>query len=201
MINKVAFIGRMFSGKTTASNILVQEQGFVKLAFADPVKIVSAAMLEQLNAYLRVYDLPALTCNGAWDYETIQKRKKEPQVRKLLQLVGTELGRELVGYENVWVDILLKASENLDCVVVDDCRFPNEADALRANGFKIVRIDRPAKDRMDLMAKAYPTDIETIMAHPSETALLLYEEDEYIFAEDLDKLKEIVLDYVRSEDH
>lgn len=201
VIKKVAFIGRMFSGKTTASNILVQDMGFVKLAFADPVKIVSAAMLDQMNAYLRVYDLPALNSNGAWDYDTIQKRKKEPQVRKLLQLVGTELGRELVGYENIWVDILLKSAEDLECVVVDDCRFPNEADALREHGFRIVRVDRPVEDRLTLMRKAYPHDLESIMDHPSETSLDLYEHDDYLFAEDLDKLQETVLHYVRSSDH
>ncbi len=78
-----------------------------------------------------------------WVYDLIQSRKGETQVRKALQLVGTELGRQLIGYENIWVDIFKR--EVSSClnytpdqkIVVDDCRFPNEAQALNELGFTV----------------------------------------------------------------
>jgi hypothetical protein len=52
---------------------------------------------------------------------------------------------------NYWVNVLLNriGAEDLDPnIVVDDLRFPNEAAALRSNGFYLVRIDCPLAVRM-----------------------------------------------------
>lgn len=185
---KIAFIGKMFSGKTTAAKYLTAEHGYVKLAFADPVKIVAAQMLNQLAAYLRVHDLSSISGTSDWTYDLIQERKTEPQVRKLLQLVGTELGRELIGYEDVWVDILLKEAANLTNVVVDDCRFPNEAEALRSHGFRIVKIERDNESRQRALVQAYPDTWRGIMAHPSETSLDNFVPDVVLYAENLEQL-------------
>lgn len=194
MIEKVAFVGAMFSGKTSAAKVLVKEQGFVCLSFADPVKIVAAQMLEQLNAYLMVYDVSS----QKWTYDTIQERKGEPQIRKLLQLVGTELGRELYG-DTVWIDLLMKNAKNLPRVVVDDARFPNEIEALRSEGFKIVRIMRPHQQQVAMVQERYPDTWQEVMEHPSETAWKDVEFDHIIFAKDLDELRERVVHYVQSD--
>jgi len=64
--------------------------------------------------------------------------------RRALQLLGTEFGRAL--HRDLWVRIaenkineLLAAGQN---VVVDDCRFDNEAEMLSRLGAVIVRIER-----------------------------------------------------------
>jgi hypothetical protein len=68
--------------------------------------------------------------------------------RHFLQRLGTEWGREMIGGD-VWIrcwnrDIMASAVEHFGDILVvsDDVRFPNEADAIRAHGGIVVRIER-----------------------------------------------------------
>lgn len=65
-----------------------------------------------------------------------------------MQTLGTEWGRNTLG-ENIWVEIAKSAIQtSLDAgnpVVVDDLRFPNEFEAMKAMGAKLVRVERPGK--------------------------------------------------------
>ncbi len=63
------------------------------------------------------------------------------EMRGLMQRLGTECGRELLG-DNIWVDTAL---DNLTPgkYAVTDCRFLNEARAIRDRGGKMIRIERP----------------------------------------------------------
>lgn len=195
---KVAFIGTMMSGKTTAADYLVDTYGFTRLAFADPVKYIAADLLNHMIDVLGTYT-GNRDSSYDWTYNQIQKRKGEPQVRKLLQLVGTELGRELLGHENVWVDILVDRANTYDSVVVDDCRFPNELEALRESGFHIVRITRPEKDRIHMVHDRYGDGANNILIHPSETSLNHYEPDSNLYAESIEGVYtgvEMMLDIV-----
>lgn len=182
---KVAFIGYMFSGKTTAAEHLRDSLGYTKLAFADPVKEISIDILNLMSERL---GQPL----NYWDMARVQERKGEPQVRKLLQLVGTELGRELIGNNDVWVDLLLHEAKQQENVVVDDCRFVNEAESLKSIGFMIVRIQRPEVDRLALLLEKYPNNHEEIMAHPSETSLADYEADLLLAADTVEALQKNV---------
>lgn len=60
-----------------------------------------------------------------------------PEARRLLQVMGTEVGRMLFG-ENVWVDIADdKIAKIPGDVVITDVRFDNEAEYVRANGGEV----------------------------------------------------------------
>lgn len=64
--------------------------------------------------------------------------------RLLMQMIGTEWGRDMIG-PTLWVDLWRDAVDKLPPgkpVVVDDCRFPNEAEAAQAACGTIVRIVR-----------------------------------------------------------
>lgn len=54
--------------------------------------------------------------------------KKDEKGRKLLQLLGTEIGRNLIN-KDIWVNMHEKTIDNTDAdiVLVDDVRFANEA--------------------------------------------------------------------------
>ena len=183
---RVAFIGKMMSGKTTSADYLVRNYGFTRLAFADPVKSIAAQMLNTLSMNIHQWEF-ATHPDNMWDYERIQREKGNPAVRKLLQLVGTELGRELVGYPNVWVDMLIQQIDEYEHVVVDDCRFPNEAEALEDNNFKLIRVMRPEQDRLALIESKYENP-EAILSHPSETSLDDLKPHDVIHASDLPSL-------------
>lgn len=149
----------MFSGKTTAANVLLSE-GYWRASFAKPVKELTAKILSLSEQEIGDYH--------TWTVQEVERRKGEPQVRQLLQFVGTQIGRELIGYDNLWVDKLVNFIQPLTAVVVDDARFPNEVQALRENNFTIVRIIRPEADRVALLQERYPETWESVMNHESE---------------------------------
>jgi hypothetical protein len=67
--------------------------------------------------------------------------------RHALQTIGTQWGRDMID-ENLWANVtharirdLVVAGKN---VVVDDCRFENEATMLKTMGAIIVRVERDA---------------------------------------------------------
>lgn len=71
--------------------------------------------------------------------------EKDAKGRRLLQLLGTDCGRDCI-HPDIWVrrwrEQVTRASIN-DVVIADDLRFPNEAQAVRELGGRILRIERP----------------------------------------------------------
>src|SRR6478752_1282773 len=143
---RIAFIGLMHSGKSTAAQHFVDKYGAWRPSFADPVKDIAVNTLNNVIQYLPKNDVRV---NRAM----LNEIKNNPHVRNLLQFIGTELGREWTGNPNIWIDTLLRRIDdeedyaarehNAQLIVVnDDCRFQNEAQALRENGFVLVRVHR-----------------------------------------------------------
>jgi dephospho-CoA kinase len=122
---------------------------------------------------------------GRTDYtiQTMNAIKGQAPIRKLLQLVGTELGREFFGPDTIWIDKLVARIEHswYTRLVNDDCRFPNEADALKNVGFTLIRIQRPEEERLESVRTSIRTAdpsltpeqvekrLEETQNHPSET--------------------------------
>lgn len=163
----VGISGKAGAGKDTIAGRLVDVHGFTKLAWADPMK-----------RFCR--DLFAFTDDQVWgsieEKAKPDPRYLRPDgtlltPRLALQLLGTEFGR--VAYPAIWVEYGMRSIKKIlagdlyvqdvgfvqnagrttpiDCgVVVPDCRFRNEMDALRSAGGLLVRVKRPALDRSDL---------------------------------------------------
>jgi len=130
------------SGKTAIARIF-EGEGFVRLPFAEPVKQMAAALLEglgiepeQVHNYLyvdRAALIPVLDVSG----------------RHLLQTLGTEWGRRQI-HPEIWVRHWQRRLQLCQAaghrVVVDDIRFPNEADAIRQLGGQVWLVERPGID-------------------------------------------------------
>jgi hypothetical protein len=56
--------------------------------------------------------------------------------------MGTEVGRDMFG-DNFWVDQALREVQDDDLAVFTDCRFPNEAQAIKDRGGVVWRVERP----------------------------------------------------------
>ena len=185
--NRIALVATMHSGKSEIAGRLINDYGFTRFALADGVK---DATVDMINAFLT-----HIGCQPTFTREKLEKDKAT--LRWLLQGVGTELGRTYFGPESIWIDFFLKkVNEHQGPIVCDDCRFPNEAQALRAAGFTIVRLYRSEKERLDSIRAAITRDllskgvrheadiarmidaeIDRALNHPSETNVALIDED------------------------
>lgn len=87
--------------------------------------------------------------------------------RVMLQLLGTEAGRNII-HPNIWVNALFSTYTSESNWVITDCRFPNEAEAIKQRGGKLIRLNR-----------IYDTPLTeeqiAISQHPSETGLDNYQ--------------------------
>ena len=77
--------------------------------------------------------------------------------RKLLQDIGKKM-RDID--KNVWINYLLRKTENITNVIVDDVRYPNELKALRENGFIIFKLTIPEEDRILRIKQTYPNNFQ-----------------------------------------
>ena len=68
--------------------------------------------------------------------------------RYLMQTLGTEWGRRMIS-DDIWLRAWVKALGGHRNVVVDDVRFPNEAELIRSLGGYIIQIDRPNGPTID----------------------------------------------------
>lgn len=156
-MNIVGIMGLAGSGKSAAAQAL-RDRGYIEVALADPMKRSAADWF-------------------GWDAQRLwgpsdARNEVDPafgcSARKVLQLMGTELGREC--YRNVWVDYAMRIATRLlrspfalgysrslgiyelgrgrmralPGVVIPDVRFRNEFEAIKAargRVFRIVRAD------------------------------------------------------------
>lgn len=134
MTRLIALTGYAGSGKSTVARHLVNSHGFTLVKFAGPLKQM-------------------MRCLGLGDREIEGDLKEQPHPvlcgrspRWAMQTLGTEWGRDLIG-SNLWVNVAMEGAQLVldqgGSVVIDDCRFENEAAAVRALRGEIIQIVRP----------------------------------------------------------
>lgn len=154
----IALMGRARSGKDTVAARLVTAHGYTRVAFADPLKDVALALdpIVGISGFGQQQRLSGFVQRCGWEWAKDQL----PEVRRTLQRLGQSIRDRDPDY---WLRLallkvdVLKAHE-LPCVITD-VRYPNEAEALTARGFKLVRVIRPNIAQ------------QVIGLHESETAL------------------------------
>jgi len=131
------------SGKTTIANYLVVA-GWRRVSFAAPIKRLVTQLLTEIG----------LSDDNARRLVNTDKEEVIPQLRTtarhMMQTLGTEYGRNCI-HPQLWtmcaearINKLL--AEGIP-VVVDDCRFPNEAALIRRLGGEVWRLSRPSAAR------------------------------------------------------
>lgn len=144
----IGFTGKKRAGKDTAAAILIQK-GWKQVSFAYPLK----EMLIALD--------PIVTADGGRlseilrSYTLDQSKDVFPEVRRLLQRLGTECGRDIIGeyLPNPWPEIAKVKIYDYQSkgynVAVTDVRFDDEASLIRSEGGIIIEIvgkDDPSDD-------------------------------------------------------
>lgn len=117
----VALSGLAGSGKDTAAQVLVERHGYTVGKFARPLYEAVAKLDPYLPNGRRLSRQVELQ---GWE----EAKRWHPEVRRLLQVFGTEVGREMFGAE-FWVERAAAWRRTIDGPVVwTDTRFPNEVE-------------------------------------------------------------------------
>ncbi|MCW2242254.1 nucleoside/nucleotide kinase family protein [Azospirillum canadense] len=146
----IALTGLAGSGKSTVADRLTAMYGFRREKFAGPLKDM-----------MRAFGLSE---------DEIEGDRKEVSSdllcgatpRHAMRTLGTEWGRMLI-HPDLWASAWRRRAST-GRVVADDCRFLNEATAVRTLGGTIVRIERPG-----LAAAAHVSEQEMSGIVPDET--------------------------------
>jgi len=130
----IALTGLKQSGKSTVAKHLQEKYGFIRINFKD-------ALLQELKTYFPDF----LSAEASYHACTIDEllEKKPGHIRQLLQNFGTELRRN--EDKNYWTrnwnyKVEYEKRTTNRNIVVDDCRFLNEAGIVKADGGVIVRV-------------------------------------------------------------
>ena len=135
MKTKICFVGKAGSGKSTLADFMKKEYRFKDLHFAMPVKEIA--------------------------YKYFDATEKN---RELLQKIG---GLMRTINPLVWVNCMKRSIETSPhfMLVIDDCRYINEAKMLKELGFTLIKLEGRQWELPEKQANdASETELEKIMA-------------------------------------
>ncbi len=134
----IGIIGAIGSGKDTIAEYLIETQHFDKYAFASKVKDVACVvfgwnreMMEGLTPKSR-----------KWREEVDEYWGITP--REAMQKIGTEMFRKHID-DKIWIKAVIREIQyksNSRKIVITDCRFENEIQAVKEMGGKIIYVQR-----------------------------------------------------------
>ncbi|MEC0328713.1 AAA family ATPase [Paenibacillus macerans] len=155
----VGLIGKMRSGKDTVAAYLTQKYGYTRFAFGDALKD---------DFHRRYPEIP-----------------RDPKPRAGYQFHG-QFMREHVD-EDIWINTCLTKIDALDAelmytdaplnAVITDCRQLNEAEALRAAGYTLIRVEAPEAVCIQRAIASGDSFDMRALTHDTETALDGYAAD------------------------
>ena len=153
--------------------------------FAYPIKWITAVLIGCDIRQLEDREFKNKELGEEWDGLT---------PRKLLQLLGTEAGRQII-HPNIWVNALfadwksgyveqgagwIETEDDYPNWIITDVRFPNEAKAIKDKGGILIRVNRTYYTE----DKKYIIGYDPFETHPSETALDDYDGFDYVIEND-----------------
>jgi hypothetical protein len=161
MATIIALYGPQQVGKSTAALSLVEHHEFTRIAFADPIYRMVAALLNiSMEAVRR---LPKNEPMEALGGQTL---------RYALQTLGTEWGREKIS-QDLWISTarrsILDHAVPGRPVVIDDLRFDNEYAMLAEIGCLFVRLRRDGVPEQDNPGHASETAWAHFQSHAEVT--------------------------------
>ena len=133
--------GYAFAGKDAVADVLEARHGWKRTFMSKPLMRALLALdplIPDGRGYIRFAELV--------ERVGYDRAKRNPEVRALLQRLGTEVGRNIIG-ENVWTDVMARDVAELSAdgssVAVTGIRYRNELDRIREMGGISVWVSRP----------------------------------------------------------
>jgi hypothetical protein len=198
LLGLVGFIG---SGKGTVAELLTTQHGFVQDSFAAPLKDAAANIFGWDRTLLEGATKESREWREEPDEFWSQAFGKPFTPRLALQQLGTEACRNGI-HPDIWTSSLIKRTRShILNVVVSDCRFMNEIEAIHKEGGLVVHVRRgPLPSWYDIArtanldpTKAHLDALNDTGVHVSETAWIGAPIDATILNNDsLEDLEKIV---------
>lgn len=141
----IGITGLAGSGKSEVARVLMDEFGFQRIKFADPLKNMTRSLLRDIG-YCE-FDVERYV-------EGDLKESLIPEIgvtsREIQKLIGQKFGREGCGAD-VWANIADARFENRagERVLSDDARHLNELQRIHARGGCVWRVNRPGVPMVD----------------------------------------------------
>lgn len=131
-IKIIAISGKIGSGKSTLTN-------YLKKVYPDIQEKFFAEKLKRIVAILAGVDYNlTLTQEG----KNIYIPEFDLTIGEMCQQIGTNVLRKHFK-DDIWIKSLFSDFKNGETYVISDCRFKNEAEALKKMGAVIIRVNRP----------------------------------------------------------
>jgi dephospho-CoA kinase len=164
----LAFIGKAGAGKDTAAELLIEQLGYRRVAFADKLKDVAETLwgpdarksrchLQKLGEYVRQID------EDTWVNLALADLARERGVLRHVEFLPA--GRPLMG------ETVSTVEGTVHPVIVTDCRYHNEAWTLKGENFVIVRIVAERTERINRLRTNGKLGSGDWESHISETDL------------------------------
>jgi hypothetical protein len=204
----IGISGKIGSGKDTLAMVikkLFPEYDFQNKKFASKIKQITSLIIGCSVEDLENRKFKNTPLGFEWN-KGIEPNIKQMTPRLMLQLIGTECGRDII-HPNIWVNALfsdyipkpLYARESTKISdfpnwIISDVRFPNEAKIIKEYGGILVRIERTIFTNEDTRPIGG-------VSHTSETALDDWKTWDVIIGnngtiKDLEDLAENALKYI-----
>ena len=155
----IGFSGAKGVGKSSLANELQSRIEKTEImSFAEPLK----KMLEVIGVSQEIMADPKLK-NEALPWLGVAPRF-------MLQTLGTEWGRDMV-HNQIWLKVMNRklASSKAGLVLIDDCRFQNEADLIRSRAGVVIELyrkgiqyDRGHTSEQGIESPDYRIDVEDV---------------------------------------
>lgn len=173
----IGLSGYARSGKDSVGGIL-RSKGYRRRAFADKLKSITAQLDPIVTVGCGAPDLgeTSVCCDRLHVSELMELGadedwlKEHTTFRVFLQNLGGTVRDELG--ESTWVDAALAGRQDGLRYVITDVRYPNEADAIKAAGGKVWRVNRPGTEPANEHASEHAMD-----SYPFDTVV---ENDEHL---------------------
>jgi len=142
IIGICGFIG---SGKDTIADFLVSHHGYRRESFAGTLKDAVASVF----GWDRIMLEGTTKASRAWreqeDEWWSERLGTKVTPRLVLQLWGTDVCRKAY-HDDIWIASLENKLRKIeDNIVISDCRFPNEIQAIKNLGGEVIRVIRGAE--------------------------------------------------------
>jgi len=153
-VRVIGLSGYARAGKDTVANFLAAH-GYERASFADNVREALYRLDPALGADYGGMTVQEVVHSIGWE----RAKGEYPEIRAYLQRFGSDVGRDIID-PDLWVKLAFRKLPDGSKAVFSDVRFANEAEAIRARGGRIYRIERPGYGPVN--------------GHGSETALDSY---------------------------